>query len=152
MEAPSVRETVNSKPCRMPGIPASPKKSAHRDQPNAARVPTDTRVSMVAAPCRAFVTAARWKGSPPQTTTGAASVSESHCQFSNWRAGIIDMRTTGRASTAETVSRSRREAVSGSSSAGGASCSGGAGGGGSSAVYPVLTTVAIRSATRTPSG
>ena len=59
MEALSVRETVKEKLSRIPGVPASPKNSAHRDQPNAARVPTETRVSMVAAPCRAFVRAAR---------------------------------------------------------------------------------------------
>ncbi len=62
---------------------------------------------MVAAPCRAFVKAARWKGSPPQTTTGEARVSASHCQLSNCSAGIIDSRTTGTASRAETVKRRR---------------------------------------------
>jgi Cu+-exporting ATPase len=45
--------------------------------------PTETKVSMVAAPCRALVTAARWNGSAPQTTTGEASVRASHCQLSN---------------------------------------------------------------------
>ncbi len=60
---------------------------------------------MVAAPCRAFRSAARWKGSPPHTTTGAASVSDSHCQYSNWSAGTIASTTTGSASAAETSSR-----------------------------------------------
>lgn len=102
-----MRVTVNLNSSCMPGVPASPRNSAHSDQPNAASVPTETSVSMVAAPCRAFVRAARWKGSPPHTTTGAARVSASHCQSSNCRAGIIDSSTTGSASRAETVNRRR---------------------------------------------
>ncbi len=137
----------------MPGMPASPKNSAHSDQPNAASVPTETSVSMVAAPCRALVQAARWNGHPPQTTTGAARVSESHCQLSNCAAGTMASRTTGTASSAETSRRCRRAASSRSRSrvSSAAACGSGSGGGGSSAVYPVFTTVAIRSATRTPS-
>ncbi len=46
----------------MPVIPAVPKNSAHSDHRKAADVPTEISVSMVAAPCRAFVHAARWKG------------------------------------------------------------------------------------------
>ena len=48
-------------------IPASrvPKNSAQTDQPKAASVPSETRVSMVAAPCRRLVQAARWNGRPP---------------------------------------------------------------------------------------
>ncbi len=61
-EEPSERAMVNSKPCRIPGMPASPKNSAHSDQRNAAPVPSETRVSMVAAPCRALVQAALWNG------------------------------------------------------------------------------------------
>ena len=57
---------------------------------------------MVAAPCRRLAHAARWNGQPPQTTTGAARVSESHCQYSNWSAGTIAIATTGTVSTAET--------------------------------------------------
>ncbi|MGX1300948.1 hypothetical protein RKD35_002436 [Streptomyces albogriseolus] len=109
-----MRDTVSSKGCRMPGSPASPRNSAHSDQPNAASVPTDTRVSMVAAPCRRLVQAARWKGAAPHTTTGAARVRESHCQWSNCSGGTIASRTTGRASSTETISRVRRAAVSGS--------------------------------------
>ncbi len=144
----------------MPGMPASPKNSAHSDQPNAARVPSETSVSMVAAPCRTPVQAARWKGRPPQTTTGAARVSESHCQLSNWSAGTIASRTTGAASSTETVRRRRSADSSGSSSAplpswprvvAGPSAGSG-GGAGSSAVYPVFTTVAIRSATSVVAG
>ncbi len=48
----------------MPGVPALPRNSAHSDQPKAAAVPTEIRVSIVAAPCRALVNAARWKGQP----------------------------------------------------------------------------------------
>ena len=80
LPAPSVRVMSKRNGCVIPGIPASPRKSAQSDQPNAARVPSDTSVSMVAAPCRRLVQAARWNGSPPQTTTGAARVNDSHCQ------------------------------------------------------------------------
>ncbi len=129
-------------PSCMPAIPAVPKNSAHSDQPKAASVPTETRVSMVAAPCRALVNAARWKGSPPQTTTGAASVRHSHCQLSNCSAGTMERRITGTASRAETVRRWRSEASSGSSrpaateapSAPPSLSFGAGGGGGSSAV------------------
>src|SRR5215217_6355398 len=108
-EDPSPRETVNSKPCRMPGIPACPQNSAHTDQPSAASVPMDTRVSIVAAPCRAFVQAALWNGKAPQTTTGDASVSDSHCQLSNCRAGTMAIRTTGTESTSDTYRRCRSD-------------------------------------------
>ena len=77
---PSVRSMVNEKGWVMPGMPASPKNSAQIDQPKAARVPSEISVSMVAAPWRRLTAAARWKGQPPQTTTGAASVNDSHCQ------------------------------------------------------------------------
>ena len=60
--APSVRAIVNSNGWVIPGVPAVPKNSAHRDHRNAAIVPTEIRVSMVAAPCLAFVQAARWNG------------------------------------------------------------------------------------------
>ena len=36
-------------------------------------MPSETRVSIVLAPCRALSAAARWKGHPAQSTTGAAS-------------------------------------------------------------------------------
>ncbi|HEX5994313.1 MAG TPA: hypothetical protein VFY84_04135 [Jiangellales bacterium] len=48
-----------------PGVPAVPRNSAHTDQPSAASVPTEISVSIVAAPWRRFVHAARWNGAPP---------------------------------------------------------------------------------------
>ncbi len=103
----------------MPGMPASVKNSAHSDHRKAAVTPTDTRVSMVAAPWRAFVQAARWKGSAPHTTTGEARVSESHCQLSNCSQGTIDIATTGTVSTAETTRRCHHRAASSSRSVAG---------------------------------
>jgi hypothetical protein len=47
-----------------------------------------TRVSIVDVPCFRLVHAARWNGSAPQTTTGAARVNDSHCQLVNWSAGV----------------------------------------------------------------
>jgi hypothetical protein len=69
-------------------------------------------VSMVAAPWRRFTQAARWKGYAPHTTTGAARVSDSHCQLSNWSAGTMAMATTGMLSRSEISRRLRRGAVS----------------------------------------
>ena len=64
----------------MPGSPAPPRNSAYSDQTKAASTPTEMSVSIVAAPWRRLVHAARWNGSAPQTTTGAARVSDAHCQ------------------------------------------------------------------------
>jgi hypothetical protein len=75
-------------------------------------------VSMVAVACLAFAHAARWKGHAPHTTTGVASWSASHCQLSNWSAGIIDSASTGMVSAAEIASRRRRGAVSSAWAAG----------------------------------
>ena len=96
----------------MPGVPASPMNSAYSDQPNAASTPTEISVSIVAVARRRLAHAARWNGRAPQTTTGAASVSESHCQFVNCSGGTIASTKTGSASTAETISRRRSSAVS----------------------------------------
>ncbi|SFB05798.1 hypothetical protein SAMN05216266_10499 [Amycolatopsis marina] len=78
--SPLIRSMVNSNGCVIPGTPALPNSSAYSDQRNAAVVPIDTSVSMVAAPCRRFASAALWNGHAPHTSTGAASVSEIHCQ------------------------------------------------------------------------
>lgn len=59
LPAPSVRVMSSRNGCVIPGTPASPKNSAHSDQPNAAKVPTDTNVSIVAAPWRRLIQAAR---------------------------------------------------------------------------------------------
>src|SRR5205823_1070163 len=58
-----------------------------------------------AAPCRRLVQVARWNGAPPHTTTGAARVSDSHCQYWNCKAGIIAIATTGTLSAVQTSSR-----------------------------------------------
>ncbi len=105
----------------MPGMPASPRNSAYSDQPNAASTPSEISVSIVAVACLRFAHAARWNGSAPQTTTGAASVSDSHCHDSNCSAGIIAIANTGTVSASETSRRWRSGAVS---SAGAASGSG----------------------------
>jgi hypothetical protein len=149
VSAASVRSMVSSKGWVIPGIPASPKNSAQTDQPSAARVPMEMRVSMVAMPCRAALAAPRWNCQPPQMTAGAPRVRESHCQFSNCQAGTIAMATTGTASAMVTSSRCRNAASAGSGSASASSATG-SGGAGSAAVYPVASTVATRSSTVTP--
>ena len=58
-------------------------------------MPTEMRVSMVAARWRRLTQAARWNGKAPHTTTGEARVSDSHCQLSNCRAGTMDMARPG---------------------------------------------------------
>ena len=80
LAAPSTRSIEIRNGWVMPGSPAVPRKSAHSDHPKAASTPTETRVSMVVAPWRRLVHAARWNGQAPHTTTGAASASEAHCQ------------------------------------------------------------------------
>ena len=64
----------------MPGTPAVPRNRAYSDQRNAAEVPIEMSVSMVAAPCLRFVHAALWNGHAAHTITGAASASDAHCQ------------------------------------------------------------------------
>src|SRR5699024_5263895 len=88
--------------------PAWPKNRAYRDQASAASVPIDTSVSMVNVPCRRLIQAARWNGQAPHTTTGAARVSESHCQLVNCSAGIMAMAITGIDRTAEMITRCLR--------------------------------------------
>src|SRR3954471_3436430 len=95
----------------MPGVPADPQKSAYSDQPKAASVPRETSVSMVEVPCLRLTQAARWKGQAPQTTTGAARVRESHCQYVNCQAGTIARAMTGTVRTAETNNRWRSDRV-----------------------------------------
>ena len=104
------RSGVIEKPWRIDSSPASPRNSAYRLHPNAASVPTEISVSIVAAAWRRFVHAALWNGHAPHVTTGAASVSDSHCQPSNCNAGIIAIAITGTARTAETIRRCRSDA------------------------------------------
>ncbi|CAM5266318.1 hypothetical protein SFUMM280S_05706 [Streptomyces fumanus] len=145
--APSARAMVSSKGWVMPGLPAVPRNRAHSDHRKAAEVPTEISVSMVAAPCRALVAAARWKGQAAYVTTGAARVRDSHCQYSNWRAGTMAIAITGTASVTAVTSRCRSGRRASSGSASGVPASFRAGGSGSRAVYPVASTVAIRSRT-----
>lgn len=92
-----------------------PRKSAYSDQRNAALVPTEIRVSMVAAPWRRLVHAARWNGHAAHTTTGAVSTRLAHCQYVNWSAGTIAIAMTGTDSTTAPTSRCRSAVSSGSS-------------------------------------
>src|SRR5690554_7757083 len=131
----------------MPGMPAVPKNNAYSDQARAARTPTLTSVSMVAAPWWAFTNAARWNGQAPHTATGAARVRVSQCQLVNCRAGTIDRTSTGTVRMAEMISRWRSEA-SWSGAAATASATGGAG---NSAEYPADSTVAISCSAVVPS-
>ncbi len=130
----------------MPITPAVPWKRATSDQPNAASTPTETSVSMVVLPCRRFSRAARWNGHAPQTTTGAARVSDSHCQPSTWSAGTIAISTTGRLSSAEASSRWRSPSSSGSRSSGSPAAGSVAG---RLAAYPAAATVARSSSVET---
>ena len=88
---------------------SSPRKSTAADQPSAASVPIEMRVSIVAAPCRAFSAAARWNGQPAQSTTGAASASATHSHPSNMSGGTIETRASGTLSV--TASNRRRRSA-----------------------------------------
>ena len=123
----------SSKAWVMPGMPAVPRNSAYSDHRNAAEVPREMSVSMVAAPWRRFVSAALWKGQAPQVMTGAASARDAHCQYVNCSAGIIARAMTGTVSTAAPMSRWRRDRSSGSSASAASSVSG-TGGAGRAAV------------------
>ena len=79
-------------------------------------MPRETSVSIVEVPCLRLTQAARWNGQAPQTTTGAARVRESHCQYVNCRAGTIARAMTGTVRTAEMTNRRRSDRV-GSSAA-----------------------------------
>ena len=105
---------------------------------------------MVVVPWRRLSQAARWNGQPPHTTTGAARVRESHCQYSTWSAGTIAIATTGTVSTAETTSRCTRGSVTFSSAPVWSTGAGSAAG--TRAPYPACSTVPTRSAGVTASG
>ena len=67
---------------------------------------------MVASPWRRFFHVARWNGHPAHTTTGAVSVSTSHCQLVNCSAGNMEMAMTGTDSATEPITRLRRASSS----------------------------------------
>ena len=147
--APSDGASANSNGCVMPGVPAVPKNSAYNDHRNAAEVPIEMSVSIVAAPCFRLVHAALWKGHAAQRITGAASAREAHCQYVNCSAGIIAIAITGTVSTIAPISRLRSDRNSGSAS----SASPAAApsflfpfGAGRAAEYPVFSTSAISTA------
>jgi hypothetical protein len=73
-----------------------PVTSATSDQAYAAVTPRLISVSMVATPCRAFATAARWNGHAPHSATGVARTSEIQAQ-PDGRAALGWMRRSGRA-------------------------------------------------------
>jgi hypothetical protein len=116
-------------------------------------VPSETSVSIVEVACRRFVHAARWNGYAPQTTTGAASTRDSHCQYVNCQAGTIAIAITGTVSTVDTTSRWRSERSGSSSSITRSAPSAPAarGGSGRRAVYPAASTAATSASRSTPS-
>ena len=99
----------------MPIMPASVNSSAYSDHSVAAVTPSEIRVSMVAAPCRRLITAARWNGHAAHVTTGSARASEAHCHPGNCHAGTIDSAMTGTARVIATRSRVRSARASASS-------------------------------------
>ncbi len=81
------------------------------DQLNAARMPSETRVSIEVLPCRRLRQAALWNGHAHQKTTGIAATSSTHCQPGKriWGASASTMATSpsGTVSRAATTSRLR---------------------------------------------
>ena len=86
--------------------------SATSDHAQAATVPSEISVSMVAAPCRAFRSAARWNPAPAPNTTGVASTRPSHSQPENCSAGSIAINASGSDNTTATISRIRARRAS----------------------------------------
>jgi hypothetical protein len=78
-------------------------------------MPSDTSVSIDAAPCRAFLIAVAWNGHAAHTTTGAAQPTSTHCQPGNLSHGnndnINDRSLSGTKNTSATISRRRRSAT-----------------------------------------
>ena len=105
---------MTSKAMRMSFMPASPMNSAYSDHSQAASVPTEMSVSIVAAPCRRFAHAALWNGHAAHSTTGVTRFSDSHWKLSNCSAGIIASSSAGTDSSAASdraggaAARSRR--------------------------------------------
>ena len=87
----------------------------YTDQPHAAVMPRETRVSMDAAPCRALRTAAAWNGPAAHPATGAAIAIRTHCQPGNLDHPNSDQTTdrsvSGTKNTSATISRRRRSAT-----------------------------------------
>ena len=104
---------------------------AYTDQAQAAVMPSDTSVSIVAVPCRAFRSAAAWNGHADQMTTGAAVTSRIHCQPGNRDHGNSDHSTdrslSGMKNTSATTSRLRRSRTRAASGPGSRTCAGSAG-------------------------
>ena len=75
-------------------------------------MPSDTSVSIDAAPCRAFFSAARWNGHAAHPATGAATTTRTHCQPGNLAQPNSDSSTdksvSGTKNTSATISRRRR--------------------------------------------
>ena len=75
-------------------------------------MPSDTSVSIDAAPCRAFFSAAWWNGHAAHPATGTASAISTHCQPGNLAHGNSDNSTdrslSGTKNTSATISRRRR--------------------------------------------
>ena len=103
---------MTSNAIRMSFMPASPMNSAYSDHSQAASVPSEISVSIVAAPCLRLTHAALWNGHAAHSTTGVTSFSDSHWKLSNCSAGIIASSSTGTDSSAATISRRRSDAVS----------------------------------------
>jgi hypothetical protein len=89
--------------------PSSTAARATSDQPQAASVPIEMSVSIVAVPCRAFTGAARWKRRPETKTTGVARASATHSQPPNCSGGIIAIAVSGPVRTAARRSARRSE-------------------------------------------
>ena len=73
----------------------SPVARTTTDQVQAESVPSETSVSIVAAPWRAFSNAARWNSKPLQNTAGVASASDTHSQPGKRTGGAIASATSG---------------------------------------------------------
>src|SRR5271170_4133011 len=90
----------------------SRKKIAYTDQPQAARMPIDTSVSIEDDRCLACLSAAWWNGHAAQVATGAASATRTHCQPGKRDHGKIDntmdRSVSGTKNTRARISRRRR--------------------------------------------
>lgn len=93
---------------------------AWADQPQAARMPSDTSVSIEQDRCRASRSAAAWNGHAAQVATGTASAT-SHCQPGNRvqpkTDSISEASVSGTKNTRASASRRRSRRTAASSAA-----------------------------------
>ena len=119
-------------------------------------IPSDTSVSIDAAPCRALRTAAAWNGHAAHPATGMARATRTHCQPGNLAHPNSDSTTdrsvSGTKNTSARISRRFRSATRAASVPAPPAASGRFPARTASAWYPACSTASISRVTGTDTG